>query len=96
MAAYVIGDVEVKDPEGYKQYTSKVLATIERHGGRFLVRGGPHHSLEGKWQPHRVVVIEFPNMAALEAWYRSSDYGPLVKIRQRFSEGSLVAVEGVS
>ncbi|MFI4986519.1 MAG: DUF1330 domain-containing protein [Alphaproteobacteria bacterium] len=94
MAAYIIGDVEVKDPETYAQYRSRVMATIEKYGGRFLVRGGAHEPLEGKWRPRRLVVLEFPDMAAAKAWYGSKDYAPLIKLRQSASEGSLVAVEG--
>ena len=38
MAAYVIGEIEVTDPALYEDYRKQVLATIEKHGGRFLVR----------------------------------------------------------
>jgi len=72
-----------------------VLATIEKYGGRFLVRGGAHTTLEGKWRPGRVVIIEFPDMAAAKGWHGSKDYAPLLKLRQTASEGSLIAVEGV-
>jgi len=33
-------------------------------------------------------------MKALKAWHGSKEYGPLLKLRQSASEGSLVAVEG--
>ena len=95
MAAYVIGDIgEIRNQEAYAQYRAQVMATIEKYGGRFLVRGGAHETLEGKWRPGRVVILEFPDMKAIKAWYHSKDYGPLVKLRQTASEGSLIAVEG--
>jgi uncharacterized protein (DUF1330 family) len=95
MAAYVIADVDVKDPATYDEYRRQVLATIEAYGGRFLVRAGAHQTLEGDWKPGRMVVLEFPDMAALKAWYDSAEYGPLIKLRQSASSGKLVAVEGV-
>jgi len=95
MSAYVIADVEVKDPETYAEYRRQVLPLVERHGGRFIVRGGVHRVLEGDWRPGRVVVIEFPDMAALDAWYRSPEYAALIRLRQGVSRGSLIAVEGV-
>jgi uncharacterized protein (DUF1330 family) len=61
--------------------------------GRFLVRGGKHVVTRGK-APERNVVIEFPDMAAAKAWYGSAEYGPLVKVRQSASTGSLLLVEG--
>jgi uncharacterized protein (DUF1330 family) len=95
MAAYVIADVDVKDPAIYDEYRRQVLATIEAYGGRFLVRAGAHETLEGDWEPGRMVVLEFPDMAALKAWYGSAEYGPLIKLRQSASSGKLVAVQGV-
>ena len=86
MPAYVIADVTVKNPEVY--------ATVTKYGGRFLVRGGACEAVEGDWRPGRVVVIEFPDMAAAKAWYGSAEYGPLAKLRQSASTGSLLLIEG--
>ena len=95
MAAYVIADItEIKDSEIYAQYRAQVLATVTKYGGRFLVRGGAVEVLEGDWRPGRVVVLEFPDLAAAKAWYGSAEYGPLVKLRQSASTGSLLMVEG--
>ena len=94
MAAYVIADVTVKNPEVYAEYRSQVLATVTKYGGRFLVRGGACDVVEGDWRPGRVVVIEFPDMVAARAWYGSAEYGPLVKLRQGASTGSLLLIEG--
>jgi uncharacterized protein (DUF1330 family) len=94
MPAYLIADVEVRDQEIYAEYRREVAPLIARHGGRFIVRGGAHETLEGEWQPKRLVVIEFPDMAVLKAWYRSPEYTRLIALRQGASRGSLVAVEG--
>ncbi|HTO84651.1 MAG TPA: DUF1330 domain-containing protein [Methylomirabilota bacterium] len=94
MPAYLIADVEVRDQEVYAEYRRQVLPLVQKHGGRFVIRGGKHEVLEGDWQPARLVVIEFPEMATLQAWYRSPEYTALIKLRQGVSRGSLVAVEG--
>ncbi len=94
MAAYLIADVTVKNPDAYAEYRKQVLPTIMKYGGRFIVRGGAHETLEGDWRPGRVVVIEFSDMATAKAWYRSKEYGPLVKLRQGASSGRLILVEG--
>jgi uncharacterized protein (DUF1330 family) len=94
MAAYLIADITVQNPEVYADYRKQVPATVAKHGGRFLVRGGAHEALEGDWRPGRVVVIEFPDMAAAKAWYGSREYGPLLKLRQSASTGSVILVEG--
>lgn len=94
MAAYVIADIEVRDAAAYDAYKKGVAATVGKFGGRFVVRGGAVKSFEGSWSPKRVVVIEFPDMAALEAWYGSPDYKPLLEMRLAAATGSLIAVEG--
>ena len=94
MAAYMIGEIEVTDPASYEDYRKQVLATVEKHGGRFIVRGGKVEALEGGWSPKRLVVLEFPSMQKLLTWYRSPEYAPLIKLRQKASRGKLIAVEG--
>jgi uncharacterized protein (DUF1330 family) len=69
MVAYVIADIDIHYHETYDEYKRQVLPTIAKFGGRFLVRGGPHEVLEGHWHPHRIVVIEVPDMAVIKAWY---------------------------
>jgi uncharacterized protein (DUF1330 family) len=96
MAAYVIADIEVTDPALYDEYRKQVPATIQAHGGRFVVRGGPSQLLEGERLPQRTVVLEFPDMARLQAWYHSPEYAPLIALRQRASKGTLFAVEGAA
>jgi uncharacterized protein (DUF1330 family) len=90
---YVIGEIEVTDPKVYDEYRGQVLATIEKHGGRFLVRGGKAEGLEGA-APKRMVVLEFPSPEQARAWYRSAEYAPLIQLRQRGSKGRLVLAEG--
>ena len=94
MAAYVIAEVEVTDPALYEDYRKQVAATVQQHGGRFIVRGGAIEPLEGGWVPKRLVLLEFATMQKALGWYRSPEYAPLIKLRQRASRGRLVAVEG--
>lgn len=95
MKAYVIGDIAVTDPKLYEDYRRQVLATIEKYGGAFAVRGGKIEALEGGWNPKRVVLLEFPSFEQARAWYHSPEYQPLVALRQKASLGKLILVEGV-
>ena len=95
MSAYVIADIEVLDPAGYEAYRQQVPPTIAAFGGRYLVRGGALTALEGDWLPKRCVILEFPSMAQLEAWYDSPAYVPLRALRERTTKSRLVKVEGL-
>jgi len=94
MTAYVIAEVEVTDPAGYKPYTELVPATIALYGGRFLVRGAAAEVLEGDWPPRRRVIIEFPSMEAARAWWDSPEYAGPKAMRRAASRGRLVLLEG--
>lgn len=96
MAAYVLVDVEVLNPEAYAEYTRAVPATLEPFGGRFLVRGGAVETLEGAWQPRRAVLIEFPSVERAKAWHASPDYVAILPIRVQHARTNFLAVlEGV-
>jgi uncharacterized protein (DUF1330 family) len=94
MPAYVIADIEVDDAAAYEAYKRDVGASVNKFGGRFIVRGGPVVPHEGGWCPQRIVVIEFPDMASLDAWYKSAEYKPLLDLRLAATRGRLIAVEG--
>ena len=95
MPAYVIVDIDVTDPERYEQYKAATPATLEAAGGRFLVRGGEVTILEGDWQPSRLVVLEFENVAAAERWYESAAYQAAKKLREGGARMRMVAVRGL-
>ena len=93
MPAYVIGEMEIHDPEQYEHYKAAVPATLEASGGRFLVRGGQFQSVLGTSRS-RNVVIEFPSyQAALDCW-NSTEYQAARAKQQGGAEMNLIVVEG--
>ena len=95
MPAYVLAEIEITNPEGYKEYTQAVPATIEKYGGRFLHRGGPTAPLEGDWPERRRVIIEFPDAAAARRWWDSPEYARPKAMRRANSKGRLMLFEGL-
>ena len=95
MAAYIIVQIEVTDPETFETYRQQVPAIIERHGGEYLVRGGAMEVLEGDWPLPRVVVLKFPSMDQAKAWHASAEYKGPKALRQSASKGNMIVVEGV-
>jgi uncharacterized protein (DUF1330 family) len=96
MAAYAIAEVEVTDPAQFEEYRKLVPATIEKYGGRYLVRGGTVDGKEGGWNPKRLVVLEFPSMDAARRWYGSPEYAPVLAMRLKSARSRVVLVEGVA
>ena len=94
MSAYVIVDIDVHDPAGFEEYRRQVPASLAKHGGRFVVRGGAFQVLEGSWAPKRLVMLEFESVEQAQRWYDSDDYRPLKAMRFRTSTANLILVEG--
>jgi uncharacterized protein (DUF1330 family) len=94
MAGYVIATVEVTDPTAYDDYRKLVPATLEKYGGKFLVRGGAYQKMEGDWDPKRVVVLEFESVDRAKEWWASEEYREPKGIRQRASISNMIIVEG--
>jgi uncharacterized protein (DUF1330 family) len=95
MPAYFIVDIDVTDPTAFEEYRKAVPATVEKYGGKFLVRGGHMEVVEGSWRPKRVVVAEFPSLEQAKLWYDSEEYRALKALRLRTSKGNVILVEGV-
>ena len=96
MDAYLIANITVTDPERYQHYRAGVGPVVTRHGGRFLVRAGSLHQVEGDWTLDRLVVIAFPSMEALRGFYDSPDYAPLLALRMETTRSQVVFAEGWS
>ena len=76
MSGYAIFNLNVNNPENYKEYIDKVKPTAEKFGGEYLVRGGASETIEGSWQHPRTVVIKFPSYEKAKEWYNSEEYKP--------------------
>jgi uncharacterized protein (DUF1330 family) len=94
MAAYVIAEVTITDPQGFEAYRQMVPATIAKYGGKFLVRGGAMEMLEGNWEPKRLVIIEFESAERAKQWWASEDYREAKELRQRTAQTNLIVIEG--
>jgi uncharacterized protein (DUF1330 family) len=95
MPAYVIVQVDVKDPVRYEEYRTMVPASLAKFGGRFLVRGGKTHTLEGNWAPKRFVMVEFPSVEQAQAWWASPEYAAAKALRQATADSMMIVAEGI-
>jgi uncharacterized protein (DUF1330 family) len=96
MAAYLIANITVTDPERYADYRTQVPKVMAQYAGRFLVRAGALHPLEGDMGLDRFVVIEFPSLEAARRFYDSPEYAPLLKLRLETAASQVALVEGYS
>jgi uncharacterized protein (DUF1330 family) len=96
MSAYVISELEVRDPVSIETYRTIAAKSIAQYGGRYLVRGGAAEVAEGGPPVKNIVVVEFPSMERLREWYASPEYAEALKVRRTALERRLIFVEGVA
>jgi len=96
MPAYLIANIEIKDTEKIKNYLASTPKILKKYSGRFLVRGGQIWVAEGKWNPKRLVVVEFDSFEKAKEFWNSDDYKPLKKLRQSSADTDMIIVDGIT
>ena len=95
MAAYIITQVDVHDPETFDKYRAQAGPVLAKFGGEFLARGGKMEVLEGAWPFPRGVIIRFRDRQAAKAWHASPEYAGPMALRKTAADGNMILVEGV-
>jgi uncharacterized protein (DUF1330 family) len=96
MPAYAIGRLRAENWSWLKEYGPVVAELIEKHGGRYLARGGEMQRLEGEEElPDAYVVLEFPSIEQARSWYDDPAYAPMIELRKPHCAVEFHLVEGV-
>ena len=94
MAAYVITEIDITDPQGYEEYKKMGPPTVATYGGKFIARGGKTEVLEGSWSPKRVVILQFDSVERVKEWWASKEYSAAKQVRHRAAITNMIVVEG--
>jgi len=96
MAAYLVVDTNLTNPELYEQYKLKAKPLVEKYGGEYLARGGKLSVKEDTlWTPTRMVLVKFPSTEQAETFYRSQEYQEVLKISQQSADRTVFILEGI-
>ena len=95
MSGYVIANINVKNSEAYKEYVGKVVPTVQKFGGEYLVRAGEYKVIDGEWKYPRTVVIKFPTYEKAVECHNSKEYKDGWSLAKNTTERNLQIIEGV-
>jgi uncharacterized protein (DUF1330 family) len=95
MPAYFVVELDASNAEGMVAYRAAVPTTIEKYGGRYLIRGGAAELFEGAPEPKRIVILEFADAAAVKRWYNSPEYQKILPGRLENATCRAFCVEGI-
>ena len=93
--AYIIAQAAVTNPEQYEGYKALAGAAVAKYGGKYIVRGGATHLLEGDWAPPRLVILEFESVEQAKRFYDSPEYRAARQQRQGAAQMNMLVVEGL-
>lgn len=93
MAAYIIGRVNVTDPEQYAKYMARTPEVVASFGGKFIARGGPKETLEGPEETNRVVILEFPSYQRARDFFHSDAYQQVKQLRLDAADAQFVLID---
>ncbi len=93
MPAYVVSMMHIKDAATYKKYTDRTPPIVEKYGGKFLTRGEEVSTVEGTPYEGRMVLLEFPDKASIDAWFNDPEYQEAMKFRHASSEMHMLLIQ---
>jgi uncharacterized protein (DUF1330 family) len=91
--AYLVGHITIKCPAKWADYTRQVPDTLAPWGAELVFRGKQVAVLAGENSHSDIVVIRFPDPAALNQWFSSPAYQSLIPLRESAAEVVLLAYE---
>ncbi len=96
MSVYVMGTVEVTDPEAFAPYMVKTPEIIARHGGEVLDIVEAYETLEGSWPVGAVTaLVRFPDEASARAFWDDADNLAMKELRHRTSRSNVALFRSV-
>jgi uncharacterized protein (DUF1330 family) len=98
MPAYFVIELDVENGPSLDEYEREVTEHVVAAGGRFLVRGNQYRPIEGGWHPKRLVIVEFPDVDAIERYYHSEPNQTLKRKRMAGTAGKpakAIAIQGL-
>lgn len=94
MTGFLIATVRVKDEEKFVEYASKAGPLVAEYGGQVALRGGLAKTLAGDATAHKVAVMQFPDIEAIDKWFASDGYQAIIPLRQEACDMDLFAYAG--
>ena len=88
--ACIVGRIRIKDPAKWVVYRDAVPATLVPFGGTVVMRGHHGFGLTDDRAETDVVMIGFPSVDAVRAWYDSPAYQALGMLRDEAADVVIV------
>ena len=89
--AYLVGNFTVIDEPLMAEYAKQAGPLVGKFGGRMVLAEQQMIPVEGAAEPS-LVIIQFPNFEAAQAFYLSPEYVPVKELRLRATTGGFLSL----
>jgi len=93
MAAYVLVELDVHDPETYEKYVEAAAPIVRRHGGEYVLRSENITPVAGSQAPQRIVLIRFGSKREIRKCFTSRDYVSIKHLRENSTKSRAMIIE---
>ena len=93
MAAYLVGQIKVKDQKLWNEYVAGVSESLTPFAAEIVFRGKLLEVLAGEQDKNLVVVIKFAEKAVLNDWFTSEKYQSLISLRDQSADVVITAYQ---
>jgi uncharacterized protein (DUF1330 family) len=94
MKGYLILDFTITNMEEFLEYAEKIPAQIEKHQGKYIVKGVEPENIEGSWLPDRLVILEFATEKNAKEFLADPACKELFKLRHSSTTSKLIFAAG--
>ena len=91
---YIYAEMTINDPERFRDYTQLSAPAVHAAGGCYAVAGVIPDVLEGRFNAHRVVLVEFASLERARAFYHSAAYQAAKLKRAGVAEFKMLLLPG--
>src|SRR3546814_3826668 len=74
MAVYTVAQVKINDGERYEKYRERFGAVLQQYDGRLVAADDNPVVQEGQWSYEKIVILEFADLDAFNAFADSESY----------------------
>ncbi len=95
MTVYVVGQLDVSDPDAYDRYRARFRGVLDKFDGRVLAADDHPRIIEGHWKRDKIVLLSFADETAFHRFWQSADYQGIVKDRHAGTHADILLVKGI-
>ncbi len=96
MAVYALAQLRIHDRERYERYMSRFMPVLQQYHCRLLAADEAPRLLEGEWwDRNKVVLMQFADKDAFDAWAASPEYVEIAMDRKAGADAVVLLIKGL-